>query len=93
VQNPLRWPQLTYSQVLDCFRQFQVSNAALLIRNELPDLGLQRIGMCIAANGAVDRRSALSSRGGEMTRLKMHWQLIQGADGRKHLDMLWEAVH
>jgi len=27
-----------------------------------------------------------------MTHLKMHWQLIQGADGRKYLDMLWEAA-
>ena len=27
-----------------------------------------------------------------MTRLKMHWQLVQGADGRKHLDMAWEAA-
>ena len=27
-----------------------------------------------------------------MTRLKMHWHLVEGADGRKHLDMAWEAA-
>ena len=27
-----------------------------------------------------------------MTRLQMHWQLVKEADGRKHLDMLWEAA-
>ena len=27
-----------------------------------------------------------------MTRLNMHWQLVQAADGRKHLDMAWEAA-
>ena len=27
-----------------------------------------------------------------MTALKMHWQLIQGADGRPHLNMQWESA-
>jgi hypothetical protein len=27
-----------------------------------------------------------------MTTLKMHWQLIQGADGRPHLNMQWESA-
>ena len=27
-----------------------------------------------------------------MTRLKMHWELIQGADGKKFLSMQWEAA-
>jgi hypothetical protein len=27
-----------------------------------------------------------------MARLKVHWQLVQEADGRKHLDMAWEAA-
>ena len=27
-----------------------------------------------------------------MTRVKMHWQLVTEADGRKHLDMAWEAA-
>ena len=26
-----------------------------------------------------------------MTRLMMHWQLVQGADGKRHLDMAWES--
>ena len=25
-----------------------------------------------------------------MTALRMHWQLIQGADGRAHLNIQWE---
>ena len=28
-----------------------------------------------------------------MTRLAMHWHMVQGADGRKHLDLAWEAAH
>ena len=28
-----------------------------------------------------------------MTRLKMHWRLIQESDGRTHLNMQWEAAH
>lgn len=28
-----------------------------------------------------------------MTRLKMHWRLIQEFDGRTHLNMQWEAAH
>jgi hypothetical protein len=27
-----------------------------------------------------------------MTALKMHWQLIQGADGRPHLNVHWESA-
>jgi hypothetical protein len=27
-----------------------------------------------------------------MSALKMHWQLIQGADGRPHLNMQWESA-
>ena len=27
-----------------------------------------------------------------MTALKMHWQLIQGADGRPHLNIQWESA-
>jgi hypothetical protein len=27
-----------------------------------------------------------------MIRLNMHWHVVQGADGRKHLDMAWEAA-
>lgn len=27
-----------------------------------------------------------------MTRLKMHWEFVQGADGRKFLGMRWEAA-
>jgi hypothetical protein len=35
--------------------------------------------------------TAGSIRGGRMTVLKMHWQLIQGADGRPHLNIQWES--
>ena len=28
-----------------------------------------------------------------MTRLMMHWHLVQGADGKRHLDMAWESTH
>jgi hypothetical protein len=28
-----------------------------------------------------------------MTRLAMHWYVVQGANGRKHLDLAWEAAH
>lgn len=38
-----------------------------------------------------NRRSGYLKEVGEMTRLKMHWQLVQ-TDGRKHLDMAWEAA-
>ena len=27
-----------------------------------------------------------------MIRLNMHWHVVQGTDGRKHLDIAWEAV-
>ena len=27
-----------------------------------------------------------------MTRLMMHWHLVQGADGKRHLDMAWESA-
>ena len=27
-----------------------------------------------------------------MTALRMHWQLIQGADGRPHLNIQWESA-
>ncbi len=27
-----------------------------------------------------------------MTALKMHWQLIQGADGKPHLNIQWESA-
>ena len=27
-----------------------------------------------------------------MIRLKMHWQLMNGPDGRKHLNLHWETV-
>ena len=27
-----------------------------------------------------------------MTALRMHWQLIQGADGRAHLSIQWESA-
>ena len=27
-----------------------------------------------------------------MTLLRMHWQLIQGADGRPHLNIQWESA-
>ena len=27
-----------------------------------------------------------------MTALKMHWQLIQGAEGRPHLNIQWESA-
>jgi hypothetical protein len=26
-----------------------------------------------------------------MTRLTVHWHLVQKSDGRRHLDMAWEA--
>jgi hypothetical protein len=28
-----------------------------------------------------------------MTRLMMHWHLVQGADGKRHLDMACESAH
>ncbi len=28
-----------------------------------------------------------------MMRLMMHWHLVQGADGNRHLDMAWESPH
>lgn len=28
-----------------------------------------------------------------MIRLTMHWYMVQGVDGRKHLDLAWEAAH
>jgi len=28
-----------------------------------------------------------------MTRLRMHWKVVQAIDGRKHLDMNWEEAH
>jgi hypothetical protein len=28
-----------------------------------------------------------------MTPLKMHWQLIQGTDGKKHLNLQWVPAH
>ena len=27
-----------------------------------------------------------------MTRLKMHWELVQGADGTNYLSMQWEVA-
>ena len=28
-----------------------------------------------------------------MTRLMMHWHLVQAADGKRRLDMTWESAH
>ena len=28
-----------------------------------------------------------------MTRLMMHWHLVKGPDGKRHLDMTWESTH
>lgn len=28
-----------------------------------------------------------------MTRLAMHWHVVREPDGRKHLDLAWEAAH
>jgi len=28
-----------------------------------------------------------------MTRLAMQWHVVRGPDGRKHLDLAWEAAH
>ena len=28
-----------------------------------------------------------------MTHLMMHWRLAQGADGKRHLDMVWKSGH
>ena len=28
-----------------------------------------------------------------MTRLMIHWHLVHGADGKRHLDMAWESTH
>jgi hypothetical protein len=28
-----------------------------------------------------------------MTRLMMHSHLVQGADGKRHLDIAWESAH
>jgi len=38
-----------------------------------------------------DGRSVYLKEVGEMTFLRMHWQLVKEADGRKHLDMSWKS--
>jgi hypothetical protein len=35
--------------------------------------------------------AVFAGKGGEMTRLRMHWKLVQEADGKKFLGMHWES--
>lgn len=39
----------------------------------------------------VVKLNAGFEQGGEMNRLKVTWELIQGADGKKYLNMHWNS--